>query len=253
MRKTLIAACVAALALVVAAVAIAGGGHSQKMDITVSPSKAGTVKNPKPITLSVSLTGSTSDGSVAPASKHVITYFGRGIVFNGAPFKSCTLDTLNDPNKGPNACPSESKIGGGSATAHIGNDPGGPNENLTVTVLNGPKGKTTLFHLKGTTPVAVNAAFAAKIVKIRSGAFGYKLDVTIPKALYNPVGTTYTPLTKFSVKIKAIKRVNGKQVGILSTISCPKSKKWPFKGTWNYANTEHPEQDNAQDTVSCTR
>jgi len=242
---------VAALALVVAAVAMAATTHSQKLDATVSPSKAGTAKKPKPITLQVHLTGSTSDGSVPPASKHVQTFFGRGIVFNGAPFKSCTLDTLNDPNKGPSACPSESKIGGGAATAHIGNDPNGPDENLVVTVVNGPKGKSTLFHLKGTTPVAVNAAFAGKIVKIRSGAYGYKLDVTIPKSLYNPVGTTYTPLTDFNVKIKGIKRVNGKQIGVLSTISCPKSKKWPFKGVWDYANA--PEQDNAQDQVSCSR
>lgn len=250
MRKTLIAACVAALALVVAAVAMAATTHSQKLDATVSPSRAGTAKKPKPITLQVRLTGSTNDGSVPPASKRVITYFGRGIVFNGAPFKSCTLETLNDANKGPSACPAESKIGGGTATAHIGDDPNGPDESLVVTVVNGPKGKTTLFHLKGEKPVAVNAAFAAKIVKIRSGAFGYKLDVTIPKALYNPVGTTYTPLTDFNVKIKAIKRVAGKQVSILSTISCPKSKKWPFKGTWEYANS--PTQDNAEDKVSCS-
>lgn len=251
MRKTLIAACVAVLALVVAAVAMAASNHSQKYDATVSPSKSGTATKPKPVTLGVHLTGSTSDGSVPPASKHVVTYFGRGLVLNGAPFKSCTVDTLNDPNKGPSACPSESKIGGGTARAHIGNDANGPNEDLVLTVFNGPKGKSVLFHLKGTTPVAVNSAFAGKIIKIRSGAFGYKLDVTIPKALYNPVGTTYTPLTDFNVKIKGIKRVKGKQVGLVSTISCPKSKKWPFKGVWDYANA--PEQDNAQDLVACTR
>jgi hypothetical protein len=251
LRKTVIAACVAALALVVAAVAMAATTHSQTIDAAVSPSKAGTTKAPKPITLQVHLAAQTSDGSVPPASKHTVTYFGRGIVFNGAPFKSCTLETLNDPNKGPSKCPTESKIGGGSATAHVGNDPNGPDETLQVTVVNGPKGKSTLFHLKGTVPVAVNAAFAGKIVKIRSGAFGYKLDVVIPKALYNPVGTTYTPLTDFNVKIKAVKRVSGKQVGILSTVSCPKRKKWPFKATFEYANA--PEVDNAQDLVSCSR
>lgn len=251
MKKTLIAACVAALALVVAAVAMAASTHSQTYDATVSPSKSGTAKKPKPITLGVHLQAHTTDGSVPPASKHVVTYFGRGIVLNGAPFKSCTLDTLNDPNKGPSACPSDSKVGGGTATAHLGNDPGGPNESITVTIFNGPKGKSVLFHLKGTTPVAVNAAFAGKIIKIRSGTFGYKLDVTIPKSLYNPVGATYTPLTDFNVKIKAIKRVAGKQVSLVSTISCPKSKKWPFKGVWDYANA--PEQDNAQDLVACTR
>lgn len=250
MRKTLIAACVAALALVVAAVAMAATTHSQKYDATISPSKSGTAKKPKPVTLGVHLTGSTSDGSVPPASKHVVTFFGRGIVLNGAPFKSCTLATLNDANKGPSACPSDSKIGGGTATAHIGNDAGGPNETLTVTIFNGPKGKTVNFYLKGTDPIALTAAFAAKIIKISSGKFGYKLDVTIPKSLYNPVEGVYTPLTDFNVKIKAIKRVAGKQVSLVSTTSCPKSKKWPFKGTWDYANA--PEQDNAQDLVSCS-
>jgi hypothetical protein len=235
------------VALVVSAVAYAAS--MQRLDASVTPSKAGTPKKPKPIQLLVELTGSTDDGSVPPASKHVITRFGKGIVFNGAPFPSCTLETLNDANKGPSKCPPGSKIGTGEATAHIGNDPTGPDEQLVVTVFNGPKGKSTLFHLKGTAPVAVNAAFAGSIKK-DSGKYGYKLDVVIPKSLYNPVGTTYTPLTHFKVKIKATTKVKGKTVGLLATVGCPKGKKWPFKGEWEYANS--PARDTAEKLVKCS-
>jgi hypothetical protein len=221
----------------------------QRLDAKVTPSKSGTAKKPKPIQLQVTLTGSTDDGSVPPASKHVVTRFGKGIVFNGAPFPSCTIETLNDANKGPSKCPAGSKIGTGTARAHIGNDPTGPDEDLVVTVFNGPKGKSTLFHLKGDKPVAVNAAFAGAIKK-DTGKYGYKLDVTIPKALYNPVGDTYTPLTQFSVKIKAVKKVKGKSVGILASTSCPKAKRWPFRAEWEYANS--PTRDTAEALVKCS-
>jgi len=247
LRKSLVAAVAAALALTVATVALADGVVTQTIQAGVSPSKAGTLKKPKPITLKLHLSTTTSDGTKPPAANHVVIYMARGLTFNGAHFKSCSLATLNDSNQGPSSCPSGSKIGGGTATGNIGQ---GSDEQLTVTIFNGPKGKSTEIYLHGTSPAAIDAAFESKLKPIRGGPYGYQLISDIPQNLYEPVPGLFTPLTDFNVSIKAITRVKGVQYGVVSTVSCPKSHKLPFKGTWNYANA--PQQDNAQTVVSCS-
>src|SRR5207248_1568529 len=121
-------------------------------------------------TLKLHLFATTSDQSQPPAANRVIIYMGRGLIFNGAKFKSCTLEQLNDPNRGPQSCPAGSKIGGGTATGNISQ---GSNEELTVTLFNGPKGKATEVYLHGTSPAAIDAAFESKLTPIRGGVFGY--------------------------------------------------------------------------------
>ena len=250
MRKSLIAAAVAALALAGASVVYATGVVTQHYESGVSPSKAGTVKKPKPVALKLHLFVTTSDGSVPPAANHDLIYFATGIALNSTKFKSCALETLNDSSKGPSACPAGSKIGGGTAKAHIGSDPKGQDESITVTLFNGPKGKAVEIYLNGTSPAQIQGAFQAKLVPIRSGPFGLKLDTVIPKSLYEPITGLFTPLTDFNVSIKASTRVKGVSYGYVTTFSCPKSKKWPFKAIFNYANGSPP--DTAKTTVSCS-
>ena len=71
MRKSIVVAVAAALALTVAAVALADGVVTQTIQAGVSPSKAGTTKKPKPITLKLHLSTTTSDGTKPPAANPV--------------------------------------------------------------------------------------------------------------------------------------------------------------------------------------
>lgn len=252
MRKTILLGAVAVLALALGVSAVfAAGTVQQNLKTNVSPSKAGTAKKPRPVKLSLRLYSTTSDGSVPPASNHVIVWMPRGLVFQGAKFPACSLSTLNDPNKGPTKCPSGSKIGGGTATASVGTEPGSQTEALKVTVFNGPKGKSVNLYLLGTQPAAVAGAFASKLTPIKRGAYAMKLDTRIPQNLYEPAPGFFTPLTDFNIAIKATRRVKGKQYGVVASTSCPKTKRWPFKATWNYANA--PGQDNANTKVICSR
>lgn len=250
MRKSLVALIAAALALTVTSVALAVGATVQHFEVGVSPSKAGTTKKPKPITLKLHLSTTTTDGSQPYASNHVVIYMARGLIFNGAKFKSCSLATLNDQNQGPKSCPAGSKIGGGTATGNIGQN---TNEQLTVTLFNGPKGKSIEVYLHGTTPAAIDAAFESKLVPIRSGAYGYKLVTDIPQNLYEPVPGLFTPLTDFNVTTKASTKVKGVTYGITATTSCTKHK-WPFRATWQYVNSPSPSTDidTVDTTVACS-
>ena len=248
MRKTLIAACVAALSLVIG-VAVVHAAAKQTIDGVLSPSKAGTVKKPKPVSLALHLFVTTDQGEQAPASKRVQVRLPRGLVFNGAKLASCTKaivqDSASDPDK---KCKKGARIGGGSAKAMLGDTV----INLVVRVYNGPKGKSVLLRLdtpQGATP-AVHTGFEAKLSKIASGPYGVLLDVQIPKSLYNPIGTVYTPLTDFKTNIKSIQRIAGKQVSVITTTSCPKSKRWQFKADWDYANSDV--KDTASDSMKCS-
>lgn len=252
MRKPVIGAITAVLVLALTAgVALATGVVTQTLKATIGPTKAGTAKHPQPVKLGLRLYGTTSDGSVPPASNHVIVMLPKGLSFFGSKFPACSLATLNDQSKGPSKCPSGSKIGGGSAVARIGTNPDSPTETLKVTVFNGPKGKSVLIYLLGTEPANVSGAFPGNLIPVRSTKYAMKLDVKIPQQFYEPVPGFFTPLTDFNTTIKATRRVKGVQYGLVSTTSCPKSRRWEFAATWNYANA--PGQDNANTKVSCSR
>jgi hypothetical protein len=246
LRKSVIVGLALAVALAGAAVVQATGVVTQNLKVVVSPSKAGTTKKPKPVTLKLHLYSATSDGSKPPASNKVVIYLARGLLFNGAKFKSCSLATLN--STGPSACPAQSKVGGGTATGNISP---GQDEQLSVTLFNGPKGKALEIYVQGTSPAAIAAAFESKLSTIKGGPYGYKLTSTVPQNLYEPAPGLFTPLTDFNVAVHATTRVKGKQYGLVATTSCPKTRKWPFKATYNYANS--PAQDNAQTTVKCSK
>ncbi|MFL5893795.1 MAG: hypothetical protein ACJ76Z_01620 [Thermoleophilaceae bacterium] len=245
------AAIAAVLVVAVATTAYATGVVTQHIKANISPSKAGTATKPKPVKLNLHLFVTTSDNSVPPPANHDIVFLPRGLVFQGSHFKSCTAATLNDPNQGPSKCPSGSKVGGGTATAHIGGDPNGPNESLVVTVFNGPKGKSVLLHIHGTSPATIDGAFEGKLIPIKgSGPYGLKLDVKIPQNLYEPAPGVFTPLTDFNTNITGTTRVKGKQYGITATTACPRGHKWQFKAIFNYANSAP--QDNANTQVKCS-
>jgi hypothetical protein len=248
LRKFVIAACIAALSLATA-VTVHAAVVKQTLDGGLTPSKSGTAKKPKAAKLDLHLFATTDDGSNPPASKRVQVRLPRGLAFNGSKLAQCTLAAIQDSSKDPDTvCKKGSKIGGGSAKAKLGSS----DINLTVRVYNGPKGKSVLLRLDtapGANP-AVHTGFEAKLKKLSGGPYGFLLDVTIPKSLYNPLQGVFTPLTDFKTTVKSVQRIKGKQVSVVTTTSCPKSKKWQFKADWEYADSTA--RDTASDVQKCS-
>jgi hypothetical protein len=211
-----------------------------KLDLKLSPSKAGTKKKPKGVKLNFHLTLGTDDGTSPPTTKETVVSFGKGIRFNASKFPSCTLDTLN--SKGPSACPKGSKVGTGSATALVGGSPGEPapstTESLKVTAFNGPKGKTYLLYLDGDSPAVIKQAIQGTL-GVATGDYGYKLDVSIPANLQQPVPGLFAPLVDFKVNTGGTyTKKKGKKktkYNYIETIACTGGS-WPFNADLTFAN-----------------
>jgi hypothetical protein len=225
-RKSVIGALIAVLALAFASMAYAQKGDpantTNQLKVTVSPSKAGTKKKPKGVALNLGITGGTKNGTGQPAtSTSLNTTLPAGFKINSGawPKKSrCNLATMR-AQKSPNSCPKSSKVASGSSIAKANG--GAFVETLKVSgyaLTNGNIG----FYLHGT-PVALNKTLEGKVVKGGRG-----LNVVIDPDVQQPVPGFYTGITKLQLNLKGSASVKGKKIGIAQTTSCPKSKKWKF-------------------------
>jgi hypothetical protein len=186
--------------------------------VAVSPNKAG-----KPTGLNVKIVSSDPAAEQPPIMNRILIKLNEGGKYNSSKFPRCTLAKLQA--RGPNGCPSGSKIGSGKGVGYakpVVTDP----VNAKLTIFNGAKsgGKDTIlvyvFPDLGPTFVSVG-----KITKKRSGGFDYNLDFnvppikTLPSAPDASVGTVDTKTPKKTIK-------KGKRK--FSLIIAPKK----CKGTW---------------------
>jgi len=224
------------------------------LTIKLTPGGAGTASKPKGQTLNYHVTIGTDDGTSPPTTATTTVSFGKGIRFNAGKFPTCTLSTLN--SKGPSGCSKGSKVGTGSATALVGGSPGEPapstSETLKVTAFNGPGGKSYLLYLDGDSPATIKQAIEGKL-GTATGDYGYKLDVTIPANLQQPVPGLFAPLVDFKVntggtytKKKGTKKT---KYNYIETTACTGGK-WPFNAELTFAND--PSTSNAPTTQSCS-
>jgi hypothetical protein len=237
---------------------VANAATVSTLDLKLSPSKAGTKKKPKGVKLNFHLTLGTDDGTSPPTTKETIVSFGKGIKFNASKFPSCTLAKLNA--SGPSACPKGSKVGTGSAVALVGGSPGEPapttTESLKVTAFNGPKGKTYLLYLDGDSPANIKQAIEGKLGSA-SGDYAYKLDVTIPPNLQQPLPGLFAPLVDFKVNTggtytkttKSHGKTKKTKYNYIETSSCP-SGGWLFNAALTFAND--PSTVNAPTKQTCS-
>jgi hypothetical protein len=186
--------------------------------VAVTPNKAG-----KPTGLNVKIVSSDPAAEQPPIMNRILIKLNEGGKYNSSKFPRCTLAKLQA--RGPNGCPSGSKIGSGKGVGYakpVVTDP----VNAKLTIFNGAKsgGKDTIlvyvFPDLGPTFVSVG-----KITKKRSGGFDYNLDFnvppikTLPSAPDASVGTVDTKTPKKTIK-------KGKRK--FSLIIAPKK----CKGTW---------------------
>jgi hypothetical protein len=225
-RKHVIGVVIGVLALAFASVAYAQKGDpantTAALKVGISPTKAGTKKKPKAVSLNLGILGGTKNGTGQPATSTALNNtLAPGFRINSKswPKKSrCNLAKMR-AQKSPNSCPKSSKVGSGLSIAKANG--GGFVETLKVSAFvltNGNIG----FYLLGT-PTPLNKTLEGKVVKGGRG-----LNVVIDPDVQQPAPGFFTGITKLQFKLKASAKVNGKKIGIVQTTSCPKSKKWKF-------------------------
>jgi hypothetical protein len=156
-------------------------------------------------------------------------YFAKAIKNNAKYFPFCNATEIDGQPSMPAKC-SKAKVGTGSASALAGT-PGNPStqsirENLSVTAVNGPKGKSIYLVLNSTpdAPVQIQNRVVPGTVVKSSGAFAFLVRFAVPADLQEQLGLRIA-LTDFNVKISGTPRKVKvgkvfKKIAYLQLISC---------------------------------
>ena len=221
-----VSACAAAAAVATPAVAAGEAAKVvQTLSVTIGPQRAGTPKSPRPASLQVTATTRAADGSAPPVLVKDTVWFSSGLRWNGALFPSCSVATIE--RRGIRACPAGSRSGRGHAVAVSGPIRATP----TITVFNGPRGRSVLFYLQAERPVRVGQAVEAPFSRA-GGRFSYKLTLPFPKNLQEPTPGLKIAVTEFSAQVSRSQMIGGRRRGIIETVGCPKGGAWSFEGAF---------------------
>ena len=192
---------------------------------------------------------------VAPTTE---VYFAKAIVNNAKYFPSCKKSDIDGKEKFPSKCNS-AKVGSGTARALAGAEAGQPTsssipEDLTVTAVNGNKGKDIFLVLNATSPVAIqNRVVDGEVVKT-SGQFGFKVVFRVPKELQENSGLKVS-LVKFDVKIPGtVKKVKVgkvyKKISYLQTVNC---KAMPAKAVAHFTDKDTGQDKPVESPLSTSK
>ncbi len=208
MRKTLIAATAASLAVGVAGIAYAQNpAPSITVTAKVSPTKAGTKSKPKATSVTV---GVTNDPASKTTAKQIQISFPSTLKLSTKGLPQCTKSDDALVNAGPSACKS-SIAGKGSASAILNPTSATPAPlSFKVTPI---VGKNELLFFLQQSPGAVQAVLHGKIS-------GKKLTIAIPDFLQQPAPGTYSALNGLNTTLKLTK---GK-ASLISSTGCTSKK-----------------------------
>jgi hypothetical protein len=229
LRKKLVAVLgVGALCALLASVASAVVGVTFKAE--VKPAKAN-----KPAGLNVRFEANDPAAPQPPVMNRIVIKLNEGGKYNSSKFPRCKLAALQA--RGPNGCPSKSKIGSGTGQGYakpVVTDP----VTAKLTIFNGAKigGKDTIlvyvFPDLGPTFVSVG-----KVSKKRSGGFDYNLDFNIPPIKTLPSAPdAATALVDTKTPKKTIKKGKRKFSLIVTPKKC--SGTWKAQGEFFFTTGE---------------
>lgn len=236
MRKVLItAATLAALGAMAVPSVAQDAPTAVKVDATVSPGKAGTKKKPRGVKLNVKVTWSTPGDVEKPVIQKARVMFPQGSLYNGAKYTKCALSVM--ARRGLSACPKESIMGTGTASAWADTVRTYPK----ITVVNAG-GKDVCLWTVMTNPARVSACVPGKITK-KSGKWAYQLDLTVPRNLQIVAGV---PIALETFNLTAGGKSFAKDW--LATTSCPGGK-WAFEVETFYSTGG---SGSYEDAVACS-
>jgi hypothetical protein len=240
LRKYLIVALAALTAVAFAAVAYAQTPGAE-MTVAVAPSKAGTSKKPKDVTIDLEVVNS----DFTQTASRLEIWLPKNVKIDTTGFKRCSVSKLA---QGTGGCPKGAKVGSGSADARAGVNQSANPPVLPFAVTAWVTGKNSIaFHLQQTNGEIVAVA-PGKLSKA-SGKYGQKLDVTIPEepAQQYPAGV-YNGLEKLDVLLGSKKK--GKSVAVSTGCS---GGKLPFKGAITFVANPAPPKAAKVETTTTAR
>ncbi|MBA2515733.1 MAG: hypothetical protein H0V22_00175 [Solirubrobacterales bacterium] len=222
---------------------------SHTLQMGVTPSKAGTAKNPKALTkLKLSI---TNDKAAKTTASKIEISLPKTIRFNTKGFTTCSAAKLDA--EGPAGCSSKSRLGVGTASAVLG--PTSPTPaplEFKNTFFVGSA--TTLNIFLEQTGGDVRKLLIGKISNA-GGKYGQKLSIAIPGDLQQPVPGTYSALSDIATSLSGTAGSGSKKHGILESRGCVGGK-YAFQSKLTYApNPDRPaaRTSTATDTVSCKK
>lgn len=216
-----------ALALTgVLALSLAGVANADVNDSTldlskfnVSPTKSGTKKKPKAVSLSLGVKGGTKSGTGQPSTSTALKItLPKGINWNGKNWpksKRCSVNKANQ-RQSASACPKGSKIGSGQTTATAL----GTIEPIAVQAFVTTGGGLGLF-LRADVPLPIAQMIEGKIN-------GQVITVKIPSNIQEPVVGVPSAILNLGFGLNAKTKIDGKTRGIVESTSCSGGK-WTLK------------------------
>jgi hypothetical protein len=216
-------------------VASAAGNTTVEIDSHVTPVIRAFTPNTTSATLAVNLTFSGENGAAADTLKQAILKFTYGAKVNASLFPSCSADKIRNHE----TCPKGSQIGTGTGLGTVGDGPDAAQEPITVTLYNGPKGKSIVFRIKGEQPAVIDVPFDAPLKTLSGGTYNYQLTVNVPEILQRVAGLPIS-LKTFNVKVGATRKVKGKKRGWIETLICPPKALVPISGDFSFVEGSAP-------------
>jgi hypothetical protein len=207
-RRLVLLTAIAVIAITAVAYAVTDTvTYSSKMSFKGTP----TAKKPANLTYTGILHVDTDPAGQQPeTAPSTSVYYAKGILNNAKYFPFCNASEIDGQAAIPAKC-NKAKVGTGTASSLAGT-PGSPSansvrENLTVTAVNGPKGKVIYLVLNSTpdAPVAIQNRVVPGTVVKASGAFAFLTRFDVPADLQEQLGLSIA-LTDFNVKISGTPR-----------------------------------------------
>jgi hypothetical protein len=170
-----------------------------------------------------------SDGTAATPVDHMKFSFTTGAKVHSEAFGTCTEAKLRAG--GPGACPANSRLGSGTATAYALET----QLPATIDVLNGPGTPSNRKVLVFARAIQTVTVILTGTLKKTSGKYGWVLDLPVPP-IPTGIGDNVAAITTFNVKVGGFGRVKGKRVPFIEAPTACHSPGWPFLGEFHYAD-----------------
>jgi hypothetical protein len=158
-------------------------------------------------------------GTQVPTTDRITLSVPKDVHVAGSKLPSCKAEVLDEG--GEKACPKGAKVGSGTAKATTL----GVTQNITMTMWNGPGGKTLLVHVLGFSPVAIDLVMQG-IVTRPGGKFGQQLDFILPENLVHPIPGATAGLFHLDATMSG-------KIGWLRSTSCPPTG-WSVRAALSY-------------------
>ena len=228
MRKSLVAALVALVALAVSAVAVAQTYPAPAVTLKglITPAKAGTKKKPKNVKLRLTVTVAKEARATAERLTFLLP---RNLAVSAKNFPYCPATEI--AAEGSAGCPAGSKVGTGTANAAFG--PNLTPINFKVTLYAASTNELTVYLEAVGLPI--KRAIRGLITNAGT-PYGKKLTIDIPEDLQKQLGA-YVYLTGLDTTVSAKPRKKkGKTYNILATTGCPADRKHRYEIRIDYVN-----------------